>query len=354
VFNQFRKHTKSNSNWQKIIDEEPLAVISSEIDGVTKKGFLRLTKVLKLVKENPHILRVDGMQEAIERLISDPDDVKEYKDFMEDIAPLIAMAEFSPLTRTQPTQDELGPVTEDHIKLFSVKDTGAIPYLHKLKLCNHLILSGYTDSGKTTALKRLLLNLSGKVTVIVFDIAKQLRHLATINSLRGIIRPWRWEELRLAALQPSDGVRLSRHINNLIENFSSSYHLIKSLEFGKKTLKMLYADFGIYEAREGQIYPTLQDWYEYLSSPQVKSLYKKYDYKTQEHISNFSSSLSDLIDSTEELFNACYSEFLDELFAKGTINLIEVDGLSLQAYLFLVRFISDWVHLKRLQNEESF
>lgn len=306
--------------------------------------------IIKLFKEKPHFFKDERFRKIALALLADPKDKFLLDIFNQARKDKELEDTLYPNRKFQPAKEDLNWTGEDFIQLFPAEDTDCMIPLPVSRIPNHIAIAGPTGSGKTVCCKNLLKKEAGRITILAFDGSKkQLRHLAKEATLigKGIVRIWKWDECKIAALQPAWSVSIQNHVSSVIRNIEYSYGLAASGRFAKDNLKKLYAECGIVDGKQGQLYPTLRQWLDFMVSTKPK------DDTERRYKGTFSKALSDLADSTAGVFDASYSEFLDELFRKGTINIIEVYGMPFEALSFFITFISDWLFVRRLSDEEN-
>lgn len=311
------------------------------------QGFLGC--IIRLFKEKSHFFKDERFRGVVLALLYNPED-KLLRGVFEQMRQEKEIEDaLHPDRKFQPAKEDLD-YAEDVIELFPAEHTNCLIPFPVSRIPNHIAIAGPSGSGKTICCKNLIVKEAGKVTILAFDGAKeQLRNLANAEGLenKGIVRVWKWFEFKIAALQPEWKTRLAGHVNTLMRNIEYSYGLAASARFGKDNLKKLYERYGIVEGKKEQPYPTLRQWLDFMISVKPR------DEAERRYRATFSKALSDLIDSTAEVFDVSYSEYLDELFRQGTINVIEVHGLPFEALSFFITFITDWLFARRLRDEES-
>ena len=207
------------------------------------------------------------------------------------------------------------------------------------QLTGNVLLVGRTKSAKTSLIADLLSypKLLQTVRVVVFAKKPELRDLATIPQLRGLIITFKLEELILCYFKPPDGVPEPAWNNESTEIVGQCYARYSAQRLMGDKVNELMTNHP-----EG-VYPTVRQLVEVLDKFRPRFGMREAAYKE-----SILWCLKSLLACTGTIWDHSYSLFLEELFGSPGLCIIEAEALPQEHLSFIATYFMRWLYLKRI------
>lgn len=180
-------------------------------------------------------------------------------------------------------------ITEDSFEAFPITRPGGEPGVKLGKICNssylaripfssmrsHTFVSGATDTGKTTSVKKILIELfSAGIPFTVIEAAKKeyISLLGCVPNLKIYTPGTDGLQLSFNPLQPEDGVLIENHVSAVVRSLiaaTGGEHPIPEAYDGllKQTYRRYGWEYGMMAYHdENRLFPTFQDVFEDIDS----------------------------------------------------------------------------------------
>lgn len=212
------------------------------------------------------------------------------------------------------------------------------------QLTGNLLLIGRTKSAKTSLIATLLSypQLLQSVRVVVFAKKPELRQLATIRQLCDLIITFKLEELVLCYFEPPPGVREQAWNNESTKITAQCYARYSSQRLMGDKVNELMASHP-----EG-VYPTIRQLVEVLDKFRPRFGMREAAYKE-----SIIWCLKDLLNCTGNIWDHSHSDFLDHLYSKPGLCIIEAEALPQEHLAFIATYFMRWLYLKRVFASEK-
>jgi hypothetical protein len=207
------------------------------------------------------------------------------------------------------------------------------------QLTGNVLLIGRTKSAKTSLLAVLLSypQLLQTVRIVVFAKKRELRDLATIPQLRDLVITFKLEELILCYFQPPDGVPETAWNNESTKIFGQCYARYSAQRLMGDKVNELMANHP-----EG-IYPTIRQLVEVLDRFRPRFGMREAAYKE-----SILWCLQDLLNCTCRIWDYSNSDFLEHLYCRPGLSIIEAEALPQEHLTFIAVYLMRWLYLKRV------
>jgi hypothetical protein len=207
------------------------------------------------------------------------------------------------------------------------------------QLPRNLGILGPTGSGKTTLMAVFLSNPQLLLTtrVVVFVKKPELRHLATIPQLGGLVVIFRRGDLTFCFEEPPGGVPEPSWTNESVRLPAQAY--------ARFSAQRLLGDIvnGLMTNHPEGVYPTLRQVAAVLDAFKPRWGSREAGYKE-----SISWVLRDLLNCTGNMWDYSSSDFLENLFKTPGLAIIELEDLPQEHFTFITTYVMRWIYFKRL------
>ena len=298
-------------------------------------------EIARLVRDHPELRLQDDLAtvQLLQMAIADPDDpdiqglvadlIRDRQimflgsgdTFMGNYPPLGALvypSDFLPLGR-MPTGDTIGLVIS--------------------QLPRNLGVLGPTGSGKTTLMAVFLSDpqLLQTSRVVVFVRKPELRHLASIPQLGGLVVVFRRNDLAFCLGEPPGGVPEAAWNNESVRLPAQVYARFSAQRLLGEIVNDLMTN------HPAGVYPTLRQVIEVLDAFKPRWGSREADYKE-----SMLWVLKDLINCTGKMWDYSSSDFLENLFKTPGLAIIELEDVPQEHFTFIATYVMRWIYFKRL------
>jgi hypothetical protein len=207
------------------------------------------------------------------------------------------------------------------------------------QLLRNLGILGPTGSGKTTLMAVFLSHplLLQTTRVVVFVKKPELRHLATIPELGGLVTVFRRGDLAFCLTEPPGGVPESSWTNEYVRLIAQSYARFSAQRLLGDIVNDLMAN------HPAGAYPTL---------PQIAEVLDAFKPRWGSREAQYKESIlwvvKDLLNCTGGMWDYSSSDFLENLFQTPGLAIIELQDLPSEHLMFLATYVMRWIYFKRL------
>jgi hypothetical protein len=200
---------------------------------------------------------------------------------------------------------------------------------------------GATGRGKSTLLKKLVVQLAQGRCVVTVEKKKELRHLSRLPGLRGRVTVLKYTELILSLVQPPPGVSEQKWATELTKVVAGCYG-----RQGAERL-MLQILMDLLASRKPSLYPTLRELV-----AAVDEFKPRFGMREAAYKESIEWVLQDMLNSTDGIFDYSSSDLVEKLFSSPGLTIIEAETLPAEHYLFLVTYLMRWLYVHRLSEKE--
>lgn len=205
----------------------------------------------------------------------------------------------------------------------------------------HILITGQSRIGKTTAIYLIISGLSKTKKFLIIDFKRDYRGLVRIVEDTLVLR---WSDLKLNPLAPPPFVQPREWMQIFSDLFSQAFGLLHGSNFYlQEKVDELYQIYGVYEG--SSIYPSLFDLAELLESKGASSRVAK-DY--QERVKN---RVKETVRTLDKVLDCSLGYPLEELLLENNV-VLELDGLSRALSVFLVNYLLYWIFTYRINASE--
>jgi hypothetical protein len=211
--------------------------------------------------------------------------------------------------------------------------------LTRSQLTGNVGVLGPTKSGKTTLLSILLScrELLQTTRIVAFVKKPELRHLAVMPQVHGLILIFKTHELQLCLFEPPPGVP-ERAWNSEITRLTEQC-------YARFSSQRLFGDIidDLMANHPQAIYPTLRQAVEVLNEFRPRFGMREAAYKE-----SIVWVLKDLLNCTGSIWDHSSSDFLENLFSGPGLGVIELDDVPQEHFTFIATYMMRWIYFKRL------
>jgi hypothetical protein len=208
------------------------------------------------------------------------------------------------------------------------------------QLNGNVLWLGPTKSGKTTLLSLLLAQapLLGNARIVVFSKKeRELSDLALLREIRHLVTVLRLEDLVLSYFQPPPGVSELAWVTESVRILAQSYARYSAQKLVGEKVKELLA------RHPDGAYPTLGQLLEALDRFKPRFGLREAAYRE-----SASWMITDLLNSTGNIWSYASSTFLDYLYSGPGLCIIEAGALPQEHLTFLATYFMRWLYLQRV------
>ena len=216
------------------------------------------------------------------------------------------------------------------------------------QLTGNVLLVGPTKSAKTSLLSILLSfpELLKTVRIVAFVKKQELRHLATIPHLYGLITVFKLGELVLCYFEPPPGVPEEAWNNESNRIFAQCYERYSAQRLMGEKVSELMAN------HPAGTYPTMRQLVNVLDAFKPRFGMREAGYKE-----SILWCLKDLLICTStggaSIWDHSSSTFLSELHSTPGLCIIEAEALGQEHLSFIATYFMRWLYLKRVYAGEE-
>jgi hypothetical protein len=310
------------------------------MQGTSGQGF-SAEEIARLVREHPELRLQDdpAIMQLLQMMIADPDD----PDLQGLVADLIRDRRIVFLTSNDVWWGHYPPpgilaYPPDFLPLGQMP-TGEWIGLVIGQLLRNLGVLGPTGSGKTTLIAVFLSNpqLLQTTRVVVFVKKPELRHLATIPELGGLVTVFRRGDLAFCLMEPPGGVPEGSWTNESVRLIAQCY--------ARFSAQRLLGDIvsGLMTNHPQGVYPTLRQIAE-----TIEAFKPRWGSREAQYRESILWVIKDLLNCTGSIWDYSSSDFLENLFKTPGLAIIELEDLPLEHFAFLATCVMRWVYFRRL------
>jgi hypothetical protein len=207
------------------------------------------------------------------------------------------------------------------------------------QLLRNLGILGPTGSGKTTLMAVLLSHplLLQTTRVVVFVKKPELRHLATIPELGGLVVVLRRSDLAFCLAEPPGGVPEPAWTNEFVRLTAQCYARFSAQRLLGDIVNDLMAN------HPAGVYPTLRQIAAVLDAFKPRWGSREAQYKE-----SILWVVKDLLNCTGDLWDYSSSDFLENLFQTPGLAIIELQDLPQEHFTFIATYLMRWIYFRRL------
>ncbi len=205
----------------------------------------------------------------------------------------------------------------------------------------HILITGQSRIGKTTAIYLIISGLSKTKKFLIIDFKRDYRGLVRIVKDILVLR---WSDLKLNPPAPPPFTQPREWMQIFSDLFSQAFGLLHGSNFYlQEKVDELYRIYGVYEGSGS--YPSLFDLAELLESKGASGRVSK-DY--QERVKN---RVKETVRTLGKVADCSLGYPLEELLLKNNV-VLELDGLSRALSIFLVNYLLYWIFTYRINAAE--
>ncbi len=205
----------------------------------------------------------------------------------------------------------------------------------------HILITGQSRIGKTTAIYLIISGLSKTKKFLIIDFKRDYRGLVRMVEDTLVLR---CSDLKLNPLAPPPFVSPREWMQIFSDLFSQAFGLLHGSNFYlQEKVDELYQIYGVYEG--SGIYPSLFDLAELLES---KGAYSRVAKDYQERVKN---RIKETVRALGTAADCSLGYPLEELLLKNNV-VLELDGLSRALSIFLVNYLLYWIFTYRINASE--
>jgi hypothetical protein len=230
------------------------------------------------------------------------------------------------------------PPTGDFVSVGRMP-TGDAIWFDIIRALSNIGIIGRTGAGKSSLIKSLLLQLvrSRRFCILAVDRKKELRHLAGIPELQGLVTVLRLKELRHSLLQPPPGVEDSIWAGEVAKLLAGGYKTYSSQRLALDKMCELMAN------RPPGCYPTVRELLQVIEEFRPRFGMREAGYKEA-----MVWILKDLLNTTGHVFDYSSSDLMERLFETRGLIVIEAETLPDDAYSTLITYYPRWHYVRAL------
>ena len=229
-------------------------------------------------------------------------------------------------------------------RVFGVLPTGDSAGLADYQLKGNVSFIGKTGIAKTSCLMQMLINNPSMLDcnqILAICKKPELRELATVAGLQQRVKVFVKRDIAIGFLCPGKGVPVHAFDRDVVKNAGQTYQKFSAQRFLGKIIESTRQHLP-----EGS-HPTLGQIIEVMESYRCHPLSREGQYKD-----SMLSSLTDLLQSAEGIFEYSQSNFLEALLSNPGLSILELPDFGADHFSFVATYIMRWLYLKRLYTEQ--
>jgi hypothetical protein len=211
------------------------------------------------------------------------------------------------------------------------------------QLTGNILMPGRTKSGKTSLLTELLISrdLLTEIVVIAFVKKPELRNLATIPELMDLVVTFMLEDLALCYCQPPPGVPQAAWNNETTKIPAQCYARFSAQRLMGEMINELTSN------RPEGIFPSIRN-----IADAIDMFRPRFGTREAAYKESILWCLKDLMNCTGRIWDYGYSNFLEHLYAKPGLYIIEAEALPQEHLSFIATFFMRWLYFRRIYDNE--